>query len=63
MVYFKGAEMGDKGGKKDKDKQKQQQLKKHQEDDQKKHDKTRPQAAPLAGAGIRTGSSSGGVRK
>jgi hypothetical protein len=54
--------MGDKGGKKDKDKQKQQQLKKHQQDDQKKHDKAQPQAA-LAGAAIRTGSSSGGPRK
>jgi len=60
---FKGAEMGDKGGKKDKDKQKQQQLKKHEQDDQKKHDRTPSQAASLPGAGIRTGSSSGGPRK
>ena len=54
--------MGDKGGKKDKDKQKQQQLKKHQEDDQKKHDKAPPHAS-IAGAGVRSGASSDGGRK
>jgi hypothetical protein len=37
-----GANMGDKGGKKDKEKNKQQQLKKHQEEAQKKQDKARP---------------------
>jgi hypothetical protein len=35
----KGAGMGDKGGKKDKEKNKQQQLTKHKQEDQKKHDK------------------------
>ena len=37
-----GAEMGDKGGKKDKNKNKQQQTKKHQEEAQRKQDKARP---------------------
>ena len=37
-----GLDMGDKGGKKDKEKNKQQQLKKHQDEEQKKQDKARP---------------------
>jgi hypothetical protein len=35
---IRGADMGDKGGKKDKAKQKQQQLKKHKDDEQRKQD-------------------------
>jgi hypothetical protein len=34
----RGAVMGDKGGKKDKEKNKQQQLTKHKQEEQKKHD-------------------------
>jgi hypothetical protein len=37
-IAEKGAGMGDKGGKKDKDKNKQQQLTKHKQEAQKKHD-------------------------
>jgi hypothetical protein len=44
----KGAGMGDKGGKKDKEKNKQQQLTKHKEGEQKKHDNA-PAKKPLAG--------------
>jgi hypothetical protein len=40
----KGAAMGDKGGKKDKEKNKQQQVKKHKQGEQQKHDKA-PQEA------------------
>ena len=36
---LQGADMGDKGGKKDKNKNKQQALKKHQRDEQRKQDK------------------------
>jgi hypothetical protein len=39
---WKGVDMGDKGGKKDKEKNKQQQLRKHKEEAQKKQDKARP---------------------
>jgi hypothetical protein len=39
---WKGAGMGDKGGKKDKEKIKQQQVKKQKQEDQKKQDKARP---------------------
>ena len=39
---WKGVDMGDKGGKKDKEKNKQQQLRKHKEEEQKKQDKARP---------------------
>ena len=39
---WKGAGMGDKGGKKDKDKNKQQQLRKQKEEEQRKQDKARP---------------------
>jgi hypothetical protein len=39
---WRGAEMGDKGGKKDKEKNKQQQVKKHQQEAQLKQDKVRP---------------------
>jgi hypothetical protein len=35
----KGAAMGDKGGKKDKEKSKQQQVTKHKQEEQQKHDK------------------------
>jgi hypothetical protein len=35
----KGAGMGDKGGKKDKEKNKQQQVTKHKQEEQKKHDR------------------------
>jgi len=38
-IAEKGAGMGDKGGKKDKEKNKQQQLTKHKQEEQKKHDK------------------------
>ena len=38
---WRGAEMGDKGGKKDKEKNKQQQVKKHQQEAQLKQDKVR----------------------
>jgi hypothetical protein len=38
-MLLQGAEMGDKGGKKDKEKNKQQQLTKHKEEEQKKLDK------------------------
>ena len=38
----KGAGMGDKGGKKDKEKGKQQQLKKQKQEEQRKQDKNRP---------------------
>jgi hypothetical protein len=44
----KGAGMGDKGGKKDKEKNKQQQLTKQRQGEQKKHDKA-PAKKPLAG--------------
>jgi hypothetical protein len=37
--------MGDKGGKRDKEKNKQQVLKKHQQDSQRKQEKTRPKTA------------------
>jgi hypothetical protein len=37
-----GADMGDKGGKKDKDKNKQQLVKRHQQEQQQKQDKARP---------------------
>jgi hypothetical protein len=37
-IAEKGAGMGDKGGKKDKDKNKQQQMTKHKQVEQKKHD-------------------------
>ena len=37
-IAEKGAGMGDKGGKKDKDKNEQQQLTKHKQVEQKKHD-------------------------
>ena len=45
----KGAGMGDKGGKKDKEKNKQQQLTKHKQGEQKKHDNA-PAKKPLAGS-------------
>jgi hypothetical protein len=41
-----GAQMGDKGGKKDKAKNKQQQVKKHNQDEQKKQNKTPRAPAP-----------------
>jgi hypothetical protein len=44
----KGAAMGDKGGKKDKEKNKQQQFTKHKQEEQKKHDKD-PAKKPVAG--------------
>jgi hypothetical protein len=47
-IAEKGAGMGDKGGKKDKDKNKQQQLTKHKQEEQKKHDKA-PAKKPVAG--------------
>jgi hypothetical protein len=37
-----GADMGDKGGKKDKEKGKQQQLKKQKQEEERKQDKNRP---------------------
>ena len=37
-ISVKGAGMGDKGGKKDKEKNKQQQVTKHKQGEQKKHD-------------------------
>jgi hypothetical protein len=44
---MRGAQMGDKGGKKDKEKQKQQQVTKRKQDEQKKQDRTpRAQALP-----------------
>jgi hypothetical protein len=36
---MQGADMGDKGGKKDKAKQQQQQVKKHKDEEQRKRDK------------------------
>jgi hypothetical protein len=47
-IAEKGAGMGDKGGKKDKEKNKQQQLTKHKQEEQKKHDKA-PAKKPVAG--------------
>jgi hypothetical protein len=47
-IAEKGALMGDKGGKKDKDKNKQQQLTKHKQEEQKKHDKA-PAKKPVTG--------------
>jgi hypothetical protein len=44
----KGAGMGDKGGKKDKEKNKQQQVTKHKQEEQKKHDNA-PAKTPSAG--------------
>jgi hypothetical protein len=44
-VRMGGTEMGDKGGKKDKEKQKQQQVKKHKDEEQKKQDKVRAREA------------------
>jgi hypothetical protein len=41
-LFIKGAAMGDKGGKKDKEKSKQQRLKKQKQEDQKKQDKAQP---------------------
>jgi hypothetical protein len=41
-VSAKGADMGDKGGKKDKEKNKQQQQTKQKQQEQKKQDKARP---------------------
>ena len=41
---WKGVDMGDKGGKKDKEKNKQQQLRKQKEEEQKKQDKARPKS-------------------
>jgi hypothetical protein len=38
--------MGDKGGKKDKEKNKKQQVKRHLDEAQRKHDKTRPKETP-----------------
>jgi len=45
---IRGAGMGDKGGKKDKEKNKQQQLTKQKEDEQKKHDRA-PAKKPSTG--------------
>ncbi len=45
----RGAGMGDKGGKKDKEKNKQQQLTKHKQEEQKKQDRA-PAKKPVAGA-------------
>jgi len=45
----RGAGMGDKGGKKDKEKNKQQQLTKHKQEEQKKQDRA-PAKKPAAGA-------------
>jgi hypothetical protein len=42
IIWLKGAGMGDKGGKKDKEKSKQQQVTKHKQQEQKKQDKARP---------------------
>ena len=39
LTSWKGADMGDKGGKKDKEKNKQQQATKHKEAEQKKQDR------------------------
>ncbi len=47
-IAEKGAGMGDKGGKKDKEKNKQQQLTKHKQEEQKKHGKA-PAKKPAAG--------------
>jgi hypothetical protein len=41
-ISDKGADMGDKGGKKDKEKNKQQQQTKQKQQEQKKQDKARP---------------------
>ena len=40
-----GEDMGDKGGKKDKEKSKQQQIKKHKDDELKKQHKSDPKAS------------------
>jgi hypothetical protein len=45
----KGAGMGDKGGKKDKEKNKQQQVTKHKQEEQKKHDNA-PAHKPVPGS-------------
>jgi hypothetical protein len=45
----KGAGMGDKGGKKDKEKIKQQQVTKHKQEEQKKHDNA-PAQKPVPGS-------------
>jgi hypothetical protein len=45
----RGTDMGDKGGKKDKEKNKQQQETKHKQEEQKKHDRA-PAQKPAAGA-------------
>src|SRR6185436_13759236 len=42
IMAEQGGDMGDKGGKKDKEKNKQQQLTKHKQEEQKKQDKARP---------------------
>jgi hypothetical protein len=47
-IAEKGATMGDKGGKKDKEKNKQQQVTKHKQEEQKKHDNA-PAKKPSAG--------------
>ena len=47
-VSEEGVDMGDKGGKKDKEKNKQQQLTKHKQEEQKKHDKA-PAKKPMGG--------------
>jgi hypothetical protein len=46
---LKGAGMGDKGGKKDKEKNKQQQVTKHRQAEQKKHDHA-PARKPASGS-------------
>ena len=46
---LKGAGMGDKGGKKDKEKNKQQQVSKHKQEEQKKHDNA-PAQKPVPGS-------------
>ena len=48
-IAERGARMGDKGGKKDKEKNKQQQLTKHKQEEQKKQDRA-PAKKPVAGA-------------
>ena len=42
---IKGGDMGDRGGKKDKEKNKQQQIRKQQQEDQKKKDKALPRTS------------------